>query len=92
MKRDWHTPRRCAALLALAAVFTGVGFAVRQAEFNQVGASNHASTWIFFLAGLFAYYAAIVAFAILRKRLNSRRQCDKLAPHFAKDNSKKETE
>lgn len=72
-KKDPYTPRRCIVSLAVAAILTGLGFAVRWAEFNQVGASNTMSMWIFVGAGLFAYYAGIVLFVILRRHLNSRR-------------------
>lgn len=88
VQKDMYTPRRCAVALVLAGILTGLGFAVRWAEFNQVGSSNHVSLWIFVFAGLFAYYAAIVAFVILRRYLNSRRSCAKIQHHFAKGKNK----
>ena len=71
-KRDLYTPRRCVVSFLTALVLAGLGLAVRWAEFNQVGSSNNVSLWVFVAAGLFAYYAGIVAFVILRRHLNSR--------------------
>lgn len=71
-KRDLYTPRRCIVSLLVAIVLAGLGMAVRWAEFNQVGSSNNVSLWVFAIAGLFAYYAGIVALVILRRHLNSR--------------------
>ena len=38
-----------------------LGFAVREAEDNQVGSTSTASMWTFFLAGLCLYVAAVAA-------------------------------
>ena len=48
--------------LGAAVVLTALGFAVRWAEFNQVGSDNDTSTWIFVLAGLSAYYGILMIF------------------------------
>lgn len=47
-------------------VLTGMG--VRIAEDGQVGYTNDASMWVFVLAGLCAYVAAIALFLLLRRR------------------------
>lgn len=47
-------------------VLTGMG--VRAAEDGQVGYTNDASMWVFVLAGLCAYVAAIALFLLLRRR------------------------
>ena len=72
-RKDPYTPRRCIVSVLLAGILTGLGFAVRWAEFNQVGSSNNVSLWVFAGAGLFAYYAGIIAFVLLRRHLLSRR-------------------
>ena len=52
--------------LAAAAFLVLMGAGVRCAEYRQVGYTNDASMWIFVAAGLFAYYAAIVAYVLRR--------------------------
>jgi len=66
--RGSWTWRRLAASLAAVGFLTAAGFGVRVAEDNQVGYTNDTSLWVFGIAGLFAYYAAIVLFVLLRDR------------------------
>lgn len=60
----WGRFRLC---LAVSAFLVAMGFGVRLAEDRQVGYTNDASMWVFVAAGLFAYYAAIVAYVIRRR-------------------------
>lgn len=55
-RRSW---RKTAVLLAVSLVLTGLGFAVRYAEDNQIGETNEVSWWVFVAAGVFAYWAAL---------------------------------
>ena len=48
--------------------FLLLGFAVREAEFNQVGSANMASLWIFVMSGFCLYLALFVVWMIRRKR------------------------
>ena len=65
--RRGYTWRRFRLSVAAAAFLALMGFGVRLAEERQVGYTNDASMWVFVAAGLFAYYAAIVAFVLLRR-------------------------
>ena len=64
--RRGYTWKRFRLSLAASAFLALMGFGVRLAEERQVGYTNDASMWVFVAAGLFAYYAAIVAFVLLR--------------------------
>ena len=64
--RRGYTWKRFRLSLAAAVFLALMGFGVRIAEERQVGYTNDASMWIFVAAGLFAYYAAIVAYVIRR--------------------------
>ena len=66
MARRNYTWKRVKLSLAICAFLCLMGFGVRCAEDRQVGYTNDASMWVFVAAGLFAYYAAIVAFVIRR--------------------------
>jgi NhaP-type Na+/H+ or K+/H+ antiporter len=48
-------------------VFVFLGFAVREAEDNQIGSTSTASMWTFFLAGLCLYVAAVAALTAWRR-------------------------
>ena len=54
-----YTWRKSLVLAVVAALVTGLGFAVRYAEDNQVGSSNEVSWWVFVVAGLFAYWSVL---------------------------------
>lgn len=90
-RRSAYTLKRAIVFLAVAFVLVGLGFAVRLGEDNQVGMSNDVSTWVFFTAGLSAYYALVVGWIILRRHLKSRNGCDKLSLHSIKKANSKET-
>ena len=66
----WGRFRLC---LAVSAFLVAMGFGVRLAEDRQVGYTNDASMWVFVAAGLFAYYAAIVAYVLRRRGRGARR-------------------
>ena len=51
--------RKSIVLAVVAALVTGLGFAVRYGEDNQVGSSNEVSWWVFVVAGLFAYWSVL---------------------------------
>ena len=51
--------RKSIVLAVIAALVTGLGFAVRYGEDNQVGSSNEVSWWVFVVAGLFAYWSVL---------------------------------
>jgi len=51
--------RKSIVLLLVTAVLTGLAFAVRYGEDNQVGSSNEVSWWVFVVAGLFAYWTLL---------------------------------
>ncbi len=55
--------RKSIVLAVVAALVTGLGFAVRYGEDNQVGSSNEVSWWVFVVAGLFAYWS-VLGFAL----------------------------
>jgi hypothetical protein len=61
------TGRRIVTCLAASVLLLGLGFAVREAEFNQVGSSNTASMWIFVASGVCAYAAVAGLFFRPRK-------------------------
>ena len=66
--------RKSIVLAVVAAVVTGLGFAVRYGEDNQVGSSNEVSWWVFVVAGLFAYWSVLGFVLSLFKALSRRRK------------------
>ncbi|MBQ6341210.1 MAG: hypothetical protein IJI36_18900 [Kiritimatiellae bacterium] len=44
-----------------------LGFAVREAEANQIGSSGNASLWVFAFSGLSLYAAAVIGWAVFRR-------------------------
>ena len=70
--------RKSIVLAVIAALVTGLGFAVRYGEDNQVGSSNEVSWWVFVVAGLFAYWSVLGFVLSLFKALSRLR---KNAPH-----------
>ena len=70
--------RKSIVLAVVAALVTGLGFAVRYGEDNQVGSSNEVSWWVFVVAGLFAYWSVLGFVLSLFKALSRLR---KNAPH-----------
>ena len=55
--------RKSIVLAVISAIFTGLAFAVRYGEDNQVGSSNEVSWWVFVIAGVFAYWS-LLGFAV----------------------------
>ena len=47
--------------------FLLLGFAVREAEANQIGTSDNASLWTFVLSGLCLYAAAVIGWTAFRR-------------------------
>ena len=66
--------RKSIVLAVIAALVTGLGFAVRYGEDNQVGSSNEVSWWVFVVAGLFAYWSVLGFVLSLFKTLSRRRK------------------
>ena len=66
MRARRYTWRRFRLCLAAAVFLALMGLGVRIAEERQVGYTNDASMWVFVAAGLFVYYAAIVAYVLRR--------------------------
>ncbi len=67
-----HSWRKSAVMLAVALMLTGLGFAVRYAEDNQIGETNQVSWWVFVVAGVCAYWSAL-GFVTLMLRTFYRR-------------------
>ena len=66
--------RKSIVLAVVAALVTGLGFAVRYGEDNQVGSSNEVSWWVFVVAGLFAYWSVLGFVLSLFKTLSRSRK------------------
>ncbi len=66
--------RKSIVLAVIAALVTGLGFAVRYGEDNQVGSSNEVSWWVFVVAGLFAYWSVLGFVLSLFKTLSRLRK------------------
>ena len=66
--------RKSIVLAVVAALVTGLGFAVRYGEDNQVGSSNEVSWWVFVVAGLFAYWSVLGFVLSLFKALSRPRK------------------
>ena len=73
-RKPFCTFRRSLAFAVASLAFLFLGFAVREAEFNQIGSSNTASLWVFFTSGLCLYAAALIAWATVRRRQKERRR------------------
>ena len=66
--------RKSIVLAIVTVVVTGLGFAVRYAEDNQVGSSHEVAWWVFVVAGLFAYWSVLGFVLSLFKTLSRRRK------------------
>ena len=66
--------RKSLVLAVVAGLTTGLGFAVRYGEDNQVGSSNEVSWWVFVVAGLFAYWSVLGFVLSLFKTLSRSRK------------------
>ncbi len=66
--------RKSIVLAVVAVLVTGLGFAVRYGEDNQVGSSNEVSWWVFVVAGLFAYWSVLGFVLSLFKTLSRLRK------------------
>ena len=68
---SWRTS---IVLAIVTVVVTGLGFAVRYGEDNQVGSSNEVSWWVFVVAGIFAYWSVLGFVLSLFKALSRLRK------------------
>ena len=66
--------RKSLVLAVVAGLTTGLAFAVRYGEDNQVGSSNEVSWWVFVVAGLFAYWSVLGFVLSLFKALSRLRK------------------
>ena len=71
VRTPFFTFRTAVALAVASVLLLLLGFAVREAEFNQVGSSNSASMWTFVASGICLYLALFVIWMIRR---NGRQQ------------------
>ena len=60
--------------MVAAVVFLLLGFAVRKAEFNQLGSTNNASLWVFAFSGLCLYTAVLLAWTAFRRQQRKKRR------------------
>ena len=73
-RKPFCTSRKAIAFAVASLAFLLLGFAVREAEANQIGSSDNASTWVFFISGLCLYAAIVVVWAAFRRRQTKRRR------------------
>ena len=72
VRKPFCTGRKVIACIGASMAFLLLGFAVREAEANQIGSSNNASLWVFFISGLCLYAAVVIAWARVRGRKRRR--------------------
>ena len=72
VRKPFCTCRKAITCTVASLAFLLLGFAVREAEANQIGTSDNASLWTFFLSGLCLYAAVVIAWARLRGRKRRR--------------------
>ena len=68
VRKPFCTFRKAIACSIASIVFLLLGFAVREAEANQIGSSDNASLWVFFISGLCLYAAVVIAWTAFRRR------------------------
>ena len=68
VRKPFCTFGKAGACAIASLVFLLLGFAVREAEANQIGSSDNASLWVFFISGLCLYAAVIIAWTVFRRR------------------------
>ena len=66
-RKPFCTFRKAVACTTASLVFLLLGFAVREAEANQIGSSDNASLWVFFISGLCLYAGIVIAWAAFRR-------------------------
>ena len=73
-RKPFCTYRKATAFAVAAVVFLLLGFAVREAEANQIGSSDNASIWVFFFSGLCLYATVVIGWTAFR-RSRKRQAC-----------------
>jgi CDP-diglyceride synthetase len=68
VRKPFCTWRKAIACAIASLVFLLLGFAVREAEANQIGSSDNASIWVFFISGLCLYAALVIGWATFRRQ------------------------
>ena len=67
-RKPFCTRRKVIACMVASLAFLFLGFAVREAEANQIGSSDNASLWVFFISGLCLYAAVVIGWATFRRQ------------------------
>jgi len=67
VRKPFCTRRKAIACTCASLIFLLLGFAVREAEANQIGSSGNASLWVFAFSGLSLYAAAVIGWAVFRR-------------------------
>ncbi len=74
VRKPFCTRAKAIAFAGASSALLLLGFAVREAEFNQVGSTNNSSMWVFVASGLCLYAAVIVAWTAFRRKQTKRRR------------------
>lgn len=67
VRKPFCTWQKAIACVIASLAFLLLGFAVREAEANQIGSSDNASIWVFFISGLCLYAALVIGWATFRR-------------------------
>ena len=74
VRKPFCTFRKAIACSIASIVFLLLGFAVREAEANQIGSSDNASLWMFALSGICLYAAVLLAWTAFRRQQRKKRR------------------
>ena len=74
VRKPFCTYRKASAFTGAALVFLLLGFAVREAEYNQIGSTNNTSLWMFALSGICLYAAVLLAWTAFCRQQRKRRR------------------
>ena len=74
VRKPFCTYRKALAFTVAALAFLLLGFAVREAEYNQIGSTNNTSLWVFSISGICLYAAVLTAWAAFRRHQQKKRR------------------
>ena len=74
VRKPFCTYRKALAFTVAALAFLLLGFAVREAEYNQIGSTNNTSLWVFALSGICLYAAVLTAWTAFRRHKQKKRR------------------